>query len=537
MCVRLFFLLMIANQLLAQSFELIPLDQPWRYNQSGDDLGKDWSAPGYEDSAWPVGRGVLGNEDGNSTVQQLTNTVLSLTKPDDPFIHIITYYFRTHFTVSQPVAGFSITSSNLIDDGAVVYLNGAEIYRINMPAGPIDWQTRAASFIASSNEGRFINMTFPGSYLQPGDNVMAVEVHQSDASSSDVVFGLSLDYSNIIIDRATPRILSAEMGTSLTNLTVSFEGPVDPFSATNPANYSVRSEKGEGLPVLAATLLLSNQVGLITAARADGPRYILIAKYVQAEGGSFLLFERARSIGYRIPWDTLTTPGPYLVWKYDQSGREPPSAWRGLNFDDRAWPAGLGALGFEDNPAVKPYLRTILDLFVAPCCSTQVLAYYFRTILTNASAVRSLQLRAVIDDGAVLYWNGAEILRLRMPEGPVGYTTPATQSVEAQFDGPFNISLTNILSGRNVLAAEVHQPVGFSGDVMFGLEATGIVPSEPAPLLRINRTGSQIGLSWDEPEFKLDSSDSLDGFWSQVASNGFYSTNPTGGSKFYRLRK
>ena len=118
---------------------------------------------------WPSGRGVLARED-NSSVAALTNTVLSLTNAlGQP---VLTYYFRTHFTLTNDLEGISLVASNLIDDGAVVYLNGAEIYRINMPTGPI---TRTTLASAASLEGVFTITNFPSDKLIQGDNTLAVE--------------------------------------------------------------------------------------------------------------------------------------------------------------------------------------------------------------------------------------------------------------------------------------------------------------------------------------------------------------------------
>src|SRR5678815_62472 len=92
----------------------------WRYNQTTSYDGVPWTAPGFDDSGLPVGRGVLAVEDsGNPPVIALTNTVLTLGRR--------TYYFRTRFNFAGNPRGVALTFSNIIDDGAVFYLNGTEI--------------------------------------------------------------------------------------------------------------------------------------------------------------------------------------------------------------------------------------------------------------------------------------------------------------------------------------------------------------------------------------------------------------------------
>ena len=84
-------------------------------------------------------------------------------------------------------------------------------------------------------------------------------------------------------------------------------------------------------------------------------------------------------------------------------------------------------------------------------------------------------LHPVVDDGAVYYLNGLEIYRQNMPSGPIGYATLASGSVATPaYTGPFIVAVTNLLSGTNVLAVEVHQfttnPI--AADMAFGVEVS-----------------------------------------------------------------
>ena len=167
------------------SVGLVPLTQVWRYNQDGADLGTSWKDLDYDDSAWAAGAGVLAVED-NTLVTLYTNTILSLTNATGQ--RVITYYFRTHFKLTNDPATVYLTATNLLDDGAVVYLNGLEVYRARVPAGQ-SFQTLAGN---QPDEGVFEITSFPPAALRPGDNVLAAEVHQTSPSSSDLVFGLSL---------------------------------------------------------------------------------------------------------------------------------------------------------------------------------------------------------------------------------------------------------------------------------------------------------------------------------------------------------
>ena len=126
-----------AGYLHAQApINLLGFTNSWRYNQTTSYDGVNWTAPGFDDSALPSGRGVFGNESGNTFVTSRTNTVLALGR--------VTYYFRTRFTFTNDPAEVSLTFSNIIDDGAVYYLNGVEIARFSMPSdtAPVTYATR-----------------------------------------------------------------------------------------------------------------------------------------------------------------------------------------------------------------------------------------------------------------------------------------------------------------------------------------------------------------------------------------------------------
>ena len=98
----------------------------------------------------------------------------------------LTYYLRTSFTVSNPAQVTGLTLDLLRDDGAVVYLNGVEVARDNMPGGTITAATPASTAVAGADEAAFHRFTLNPAALRDGTNVLAVEIHQSSVGSSDV---------------------------------------------------------------------------------------------------------------------------------------------------------------------------------------------------------------------------------------------------------------------------------------------------------------------------------------------------------------
>jgi hypothetical protein len=112
-----------------------------------------------------------------------------------------TYYFRKHFTFTGSKVGVSIILSNYLDDGAVFYLNGAELQRLRMPNAPvtITYSTAAsaqpctggAAGDAICSDVLTISSPTLVNNLLEGDNVLAVEVHNF-GTSTDIAFGTAL---------------------------------------------------------------------------------------------------------------------------------------------------------------------------------------------------------------------------------------------------------------------------------------------------------------------------------------------------------
>jgi len=103
-----------------------------------------------------------------------------------------TYYFRHGFSVTNPSSTASLTLRYLRDDGCLIYLNGVEIVRSNMPGGSIGYNTLATSAIGGADETSWHQTAVNPALLQAGTNVIAVELHQSAINSSDISFDLEL---------------------------------------------------------------------------------------------------------------------------------------------------------------------------------------------------------------------------------------------------------------------------------------------------------------------------------------------------------
>ena len=112
---------------------------------------------------------------------------------DDPRRRHLTYYFRTAFEVEDVATVEELRLNLRRDDGAVVYVNGREVARSNLPVEEIKYETLALAAIAGAEENRLAAFTvLETENLRSGRNVVAVEVHQVSGSSSDLAFALEV---------------------------------------------------------------------------------------------------------------------------------------------------------------------------------------------------------------------------------------------------------------------------------------------------------------------------------------------------------
>jgi hypothetical protein len=163
---------------------LIKSGSAWKYWDGGAIEGTNWTTTAFDDSGWRVGGGEFGYGDGDEA------RVVGY-GPSELQKHSTTY-LRGAFVVENPQMYKSLTFWLKRDDGAVIYLNGRELYRSNMPTGVIGPNTEALSAVYEPDEATFHPTTFDAPLLQTGTNVVSVEIHQFDPASSDVSFDLRL---------------------------------------------------------------------------------------------------------------------------------------------------------------------------------------------------------------------------------------------------------------------------------------------------------------------------------------------------------
>ena len=181
------------------STEVVPVqaNSTWRYLDTGTNLGTIWTNLNFNDSAWPSGPAELGYGDNDEA------TVISY--GPSPTAKYITYYFRQKFVLSSAAGGATVLLRVLRDDGAIAYLNGAEVYRDNMPPGPVNYLTTALVALDPPQESTFYATNVNPNRLVVGTNLLAVEVHQANPQSSDVSFAADLKITRTTVSPAISR--------------------------------------------------------------------------------------------------------------------------------------------------------------------------------------------------------------------------------------------------------------------------------------------------------------------------------------------
>ena len=166
---------------------LVPPGATWKFLDNGSNAGTAWRATNFNDAAWASGPAELGY--GDTADGRPEKTVVSYgTNTSAKFI---TTYFR-HAFVAAPATYTNLVLGVVRDDGAVVYLNGTEVWRINMPTGVIGYTTLASTSVSGGDEAAFFRTNLNPTAVIAGTNVLAVEIHQNAASSSDISFDLFL---------------------------------------------------------------------------------------------------------------------------------------------------------------------------------------------------------------------------------------------------------------------------------------------------------------------------------------------------------
>jgi uncharacterized repeat protein (TIGR01451 family) len=165
------------------------------------------------------------------------------------------------------------------------------------------------------------------------------------------------------------------------------------------------------------------------------------------------------------------------IWKYDESVRDLGANWMGIGYDDTSWTNGRATFGTNNNVSLPWPFNTILDKNNG---ANFVVTAYFRTTFNyQGPGTATLSMVDLVDDASAFYLNGQEIRRDSfLPSGTLTYQTLATSTVSNAGLRTNSIVVSNLVSGVNVFAAEVHQSTTNSSDLVFGLRVNTVAATQ-----------------------------------------------------------
>ena len=145
----------------------------WKYLANGSNQGTAWRTLNSPASPWTSASASFGYGRTQTTTITSGNA---------------TAYFLKNVTIADPTIYSSFNAVYSYDDGAVIYVNGVEVGRTNMPSGTIAYNTLSSGSAYTTGA----TLSIPASYFVSGNNIIAVEVHQNAANSNDCYFDMSL---------------------------------------------------------------------------------------------------------------------------------------------------------------------------------------------------------------------------------------------------------------------------------------------------------------------------------------------------------
>lgn len=433
---------------------LVPTNAVWRYLDDGSNQGTAWRSTAFDDSGWATGVPQFGYGDDDETTP--------VNFGPDQNNKYITTYFRLRFNVTDITELSNLHIGLVRDDGGVVYINGTEAFRQNMPPGTINFDT-GANNVPNGVENNFFTNTVSSSLLVEGENVLAVEIHQDRGTSSDLSFNL--------------RFIGTRAGTN-NPPTIGITEPANNSTFAAPANLTITADANDVEGALSHVEFYQNgnSLGLDQSSpysvawnNIAAGAYALLA--VARDPGGLQTTSSVVNITVTNPIGAVTLIPTGSNWKYLDDGSNAGTAWRANGFNDSSWSNGVAQLGYGDAD------EATVVRFGPDQNNKHITTYFRRTFnVTDPSSFQDLSVRLLRDDGAVVYVNGAEAFRDNMPGGAVDFQTGASGPVSGADESNFfvfPISPTLLIAGVNVLAVEIHQNVNTSTDISFDLELTG----------------------------------------------------------------
>ena len=184
--------------------QIVKLNDTWKYYDKGA-APVNWTSTGFNDSSWASGQAPLG--------YGMTGIKTTVSYGSDAENKYPTTYFRKTITLeSEPTRSDVFLLNYQIDDGFIVYVNGYEAGRFQMPGGNVSFNTFASTY--AGDEPLTGTLEISSSLFKSGNNVIAVEIHNNKASSRDIFWAAEVFTT---LGSASDKFLSTEPVMKLSN--------------------------------------------------------------------------------------------------------------------------------------------------------------------------------------------------------------------------------------------------------------------------------------------------------------------------------
>ena len=174
---------------IVESEKLVGTTDTWYYYDQGSLDGQNWYSLNYNASSWSIGSAPFGY--GNIGINGSADFNTTIDYGNDPNNKRPTYYFRKTIPLSsEPANDEEFVLTGYVDDGCVIYVNGVEVGRYLMADGQVTYDQPSTTY-AGSTAGTYM-VTISNKLLRRGNNVIAVEVHNTHNQSSDIYWTAEL---------------------------------------------------------------------------------------------------------------------------------------------------------------------------------------------------------------------------------------------------------------------------------------------------------------------------------------------------------
>lgn len=293
--------------------QLVGSKSTWKYLDDGSSP-EGWNALAFNDAAWRSGTAQLGYGDGD----EATEIGFGPNSKDK----YPTTYFRKKFVMEhKPEKVIKLTLRLLRDDGAIVYINGVEAVRSNMPAGPVTSKTFAGSGIGGNAENTYYEYALYSDALVAGENVVAVEVHQADKGSSDLSFDMDLTAVISNVDKALPKSTTELQAKAVSVSEIELSWSDDANFAE--VGYQLERKSADGDWEILTWRLDVNETAFLDKKLVEGGLYTYRVRPFNASG--------LGAMSNEVELATLSNPTPKIFVEDFESG-----AWGDLTVINKA---------------------------------------------------------------------------------------------------------------------------------------------------------------------------------------------------------